>query len=265
MTCKFTNLWKLSQEQNPTRVCLYGYLGERSDLSKRLSFVTLRDPTQSYQIQIVSAPSKDQTAELLVHDQLKAITPNSPVYVEGWIRAKKQKNVASEDSDIDGLAKLELAIASPTGKIESLNDFPQGIILKHDTEFSSEQRHLQMRNSPALRCALVLRAQIQDLCRSFLQDSVQAIEVETPLLFKSTSEGAREFIVPTRRRGYAYALPQSPQQFKQLLMSSGIHRYYQFARCFRDEDLRADRQPEFTQVSLFHVIIHKQKFSDRLY
>ncbi len=143
------------------------------------------------------------------------------------------------------LDKLEFELH----EIHCLGEMPKDIILDPDTRFPPDQRHLQLRNNQDdIRSTLYYRARVMKYCRDILTTKYAFLEVETPLLFKSTPEGAREFLVPTRQKGSAYALPQSPQQYKQILMASGISKYFQFAKCFRDEDLRADRQPEFTQV-----------------
>lgn len=138
--------------------------------------------------------------------------------------------------------------------ITPLNEFPSKIIAKSETNFPPEQRHLQLRTKHRLRQTIGARSKAMAQTRKFM--FMKGFdEIDTPLLFKSTPEGAREFMVPTRTKGMAYALPQSPQQYKQILMASGVSRYFQFARCFRDEDMRADRQPEFTQVCFPSALI----------
>ena len=151
--------------------------------------------------------------------------------------------MAKRQDDIVVITEVELELKS----VLVLNEFPRDVMLEPETVYAPEQRHLQLRSSYALRHALALRSKVGHHLRNHLI-SYGFTEVETPILFKSTPGGAREFLVPTRRKAMAYALVQSPQQYKQTLMASGVHRYFQFAKCFRDEDLRADRQPEFTQV-----------------
>ena len=201
-----------------------------------------------YGIQVVSF-DKSEVEELSsgktdsAHETLKSLPINTPVMVRGRFKDK----VPAKSKTFGHLKKIE-DVEVELLDIQILNDFPSDIIATHETVFPPDQRHLQLRYNKDLRDALVFRAKATSACRRAL-DELRFVEMETPLLFKSTPEGAREFVVPTRQKGLAYALPQSPQQFKQILMASGIPKYYQIAKCFRDEDLRADRQPEFTQVS----------------
>ena len=164
------------------------------------------------------------------------------IQVVGEVSERESKNNALPTGDIEILVK-ELNIlsksATPPFTIEDNTDGGDDIRMKY--------RYLDLRR-PIVRKNLELRHKMTILIRNFL-DQQQFIEVETPILIGSTPEGARDFVVPSRMNpGQFYALPQSPQTLKQLLMVSGFDRYFQIAKCFRDEDLRADRQPEFTQI-----------------
>ena len=230
----------------PELVTLVGYLSKWNHISKKLSFASLKDSSQKRCVQLISTPSQDDPQAIIAHETVRTLRPNSPVYVRGYLQIKQK---ADKSHSVHKLDRYEISLNGVGAELKSLNDFPVDTIMKPETQFGMHQRHLQLRNDSDIREALYTRSKMQDCCRSILQPHGSFAEIETPLLFKSTPEGAREFIVPTRRKGYAYALPQSPQQFKQILMASGIPGYFQFAKCFRDEDLREDRQPEFTQVS----------------
>lgn len=229
------------------QVVLHGYLGTRRDASKSLTFAELHDIGLACRVQLVSTAVKGVNGADSPHQLLQRLAEHTPVAVEGTIVSRKAPKATNVDENKSS------AVTSVEIKVENLvplNAFPEDVIMTEETAFQPEQRHLQIRNHKPIREALAFRSKAARVIRDELCDNHGFTEIETPLLFKSTPEGAREFLVPTREAGYAYALPQSPQQYKQILMASGIPRYLQIAKCFRDEDLRADRQPEFTQVDL---------------
>jgi aspartyl-tRNA synthetase len=227
-------------------VTTIGYITARRDQNKDLSFAILRNPRQTFSIQLVSSAKVDGSEEAKAHARLRTLREWTPVKITGTLR--KRKNPPKKTNGPVLLSdKREIELKS----IVPLNEIDKDIIVKEEAVYGPEQRHLQLRTNPRLVKNLVERHQVGNIARRGLALDGWT-EIETPLLFKSTPEGAREFLVPSRTKGLAYALPQSPQQYKQILMASGFDKYFQFARCFRDEDLRADRQPEFTQVG-FHI------------
>ncbi len=185
-------------------------------------------------------------------EQARATGREFVVKVEGLVTERLSKNDKIATGDIE-VKVTKLAVLNtaklPPFTIEDETDGGDDLRMKY--------RYLDLRRNP-VREKLQLRHKMAQQTRSYL-DGQQFIEVETPVLIKSTPEGARDFVVPSRmHHGEFYALPQSPQTFKQLLMVSGFDRYYQIVKCFRDEDLRADRQPEFTQIDCEMAFIEQE-------
>jgi aspartyl-tRNA synthetase len=226
---------ELSLRDVNKKVTLCGWLQRSRDLGG-MTFIDLRDRYGITQLvfNMEALPHLCEAARKLGREYV--------LEVEGTVAERTNKNpkLATGDIEIIVSSFVVLNAASlPPFTIEDQTDGGDDLRMKY--------RYLDIRRAP-VREALLLRAKVAAAARNYLNDQ-GFVEVETPVLIKSTPEGARDFVVPSRmNQGEFYALPQSPQTFKQLLMVAGMDRYYQIVKCFRDEDLRADRQPEFTQI-----------------
>jgi len=226
---------ELDLHQAGSHVTLCGWVQRSRDLGG-MTFIDLRDRygiTQLLFNMDVSAP---------LCEQARTLGREYVIRVSGKVSERSNKNQKIPTGEIEIIVDhLEVLNSSltPPFTIEENTDGGDDLRMKY--------RYLDIRRN-TVKEALLLRARLAAATRNYL-DGLNFIEVETPVLIKSTPEGARDFVVPSRmNRGEFYALPQSPQTFKQLLMVAGMDRYYQIVKCFRDEDLRADRQPEFTQI-----------------
>ena len=239
-TCGELTITDLNKE-----VTLTGWVQKSRDLGG-MTFVDMRDRYGITQLTFNS----DDNAELRA--QARELGREFVIRVTGKVIERSSKNLKMTTGEIEiKVSKLELLNAAklPPFLIEDETDGGEDLRLKY--------RYLDLRRTP-VRNNLVLRHKMAQEVRKYL-DGLDFIEVETPVLIKSTPEGARDFVVPSRMNpGEFYALPQSPQTFKQLLMVSGFDRYFQIVKCFRDEDLRADRQPEFTQIDCEMAFIEQE-------
>ena len=242
---------ELSDKDIGREVTLMGWVQRRRDHGG-LVFIDLRDRTGV--IQVVFNPQEDP----VTHEKSHQVRSEFVLAVQGKVRNRPDDMLNPKlatgaiEVFIHTLMVLNQA-QTPPFMIEEHIDVTEAVRLKY--------RYLDLRR-PHIQKNLMLRHQVARITREFLNRN-NFIEVETPVLTKSTPEGARDYIVPSRvNQGMVYALPQSPQLFKQLLMMSGMDRYYQIVKCFRDEDLRADRQPEFTQIDIEMSFISEEIIMD---
>jgi len=227
------------------KVTLAGWVQKSRDLGG-MTFVDLRDRYGITQLAFNMEENKD------ICEKARKLGREFVIQIEGEVieRASKNMNIPTGEVEIK-VSKLDILNASKTPPF-TIEDETDG-----GEDLRMQYRYLDLRRKP-VQNKLMLRNKVALETRKYLDD-VGFLDVETPVLIKSTPEGARDFVVPSRmNEGQFYALPQSPQTFKQLLMVSGFDRYYQIVKCFRDEDLRADRQPEFTQIDCEMAFVEQE-------
>ncbi len=229
----------LSQADEGAKVCLAGWVDVRRDLGG-LIFIELRDHTG--RVQLVSDPKVNGE----IHEVFETLKPEFVIKIKGKIKARPD---GTQNPELrSGAVEISPSEVMILNKCKTL-PLPLENFDEADESFRLKYRILDLRTEK-MQKNLRARHKITQSIRDYLNKS-SFLEIETPILTRSTPEGARDYLVPSRTQaGKFFALPQSPQLFKQLLMISGFEKYYQVARCFRDEDLRADRQPEFTQVDI---------------
>lgn len=227
-------------------VSVCGWVQRQRDLGG-LIFVDLRDRTGLVQL------SFDDSTDKAIFDKASSLRGEYVVAATGLVRERESKTDKIATGDIEiYVDQLRLLAKAETPPFEIVEDSKANDVLR------LKYRYLDLRR-PDMQRAIATRHKITKIARDYF-DQQGFLEIETPILTKSTPEGARDYLVPSRvHPGKFYALPQSPQQYKQLLMLSGFDRYFQIARCFRDEDLRADRQPEFTQIDLEMSFINEDE------